>query len=275
MKNKIIATDLDRTLLPNGHHPVNKDAMKIFKNLLKERNFILVFVTGRNKELIERGIKKYSLPTPDFCVSSVGTVSYEIKNGKFFEIKEWQEFIKKHSKNFSCKKVRVLLKNLQIKEQPKKVNNPFKQSYFIKLDKNNESTLGKIKEILGKEMSDAEIVYSIDSKKNLGLVDVVPKFANKIHALKFLMKKLKVNSENILYAGDSGNDILPITSGLHSVLVKNASHDIKEAIQQIAKQKLIEKDVYIAKGSFEINGKVLNGNYVSGIIEGLNWIGWI
>lgn len=272
---KIIATDLDRTLIPDGNEPLSKSGMKIFKKILEKKKFKLVFVTGRNKGLILEGIKKYSLPKPDFCISSVGTIIYKYSGDKLEEIPGWKKEIKRNSKNFKIKKIKSSLKKIPIKEQPKKHLNEFKQSYFVKLNKNTESVVALVREKIEKSRVSAQVVYSVDHEKRVGLIDIIPKSADKVKALKFLTKKLKVKKENVVYAGDSGNDTTSLTSGLKAVLVKNASHDIKEAIIKISEEKKIKNKVYLAKGKFRFMGKNLNGNYVSGILEGLNHFDWI
>jgi len=274
-QRKIIATDLDRTLIPDGKAPLNKFAMKIFKDFVEKDKFYLVFVTGRNRELIEEGIKNYSLPRPDFCISSVGTIIYKYEKGRLIKLEDWQRNIKKSSKGFSAKKIKLALKGLPVTEQPKKNLNPFKESFYLKLNKNTEEIVEKVREKLSKKIPTAQVIYSIDHEKRVGLLDVIPKKATKLSALKFLTKKLKIKKENVLYSGDSGNDTLPLTSGFKSVLVKNASHDIREAVLQIAKEKKITKQVYPAKGNFKFNSKTFNGNYVSGILEGMKHFGFI
>ena len=68
-----------------------------------------------------------------------------------------------------------------------------------------------------------------------------------------------------VFAGDSGNDMPVLTSGLQSILVRNAEEDIKaEAIQSL-KRKGLEDKLYLAHGGF----LGMNGNYAAGVLEGL------
>jgi hypothetical protein len=53
---KILATDLDRTLLPNGRWPADPDAIKLFNELTKNHAVQVVYVTGRNLALSEDGV---------------------------------------------------------------------------------------------------------------------------------------------------------------------------------------------------------------------------
>jgi len=111
---------------------------------------------------------------------------------------------------------------------------------------------------------DTSVIFSIDETNNIGLLDIIPKNATKLSALEYIRKNNGYKKEDIVYCGDSGNDILPLTFGYKSILVRNAINEVKKAVKSICFEKNCTDALYIAKGY----GK-LNGNYVSGIIEGL------
>ena len=50
---KILATDLDRTLLPNGSWPPDPGAIDLFNELTERHGVFVVYVTGRNLALTE------------------------------------------------------------------------------------------------------------------------------------------------------------------------------------------------------------------------------
>jgi hydroxymethylpyrimidine pyrophosphatase-like HAD family hydrolase len=70
---KILATDLDRTLLPNGSWESDPGAIELFNELTQERDVLVVYVTGRNLELTEDAIKEFGVRYPDVLVGDVGT----------------------------------------------------------------------------------------------------------------------------------------------------------------------------------------------------------
>ena len=92
----------------------------------------------------------------------------------------------------------------------------------------------------------------------------MPRCAGKLCALSFIRKKSKIKAEEVLYSGDSGNDISLLSYMYKGVIVKNAA---KEVIEQV---KAKNSKVYVAKGKYG-----LNGNYSSGIIEGMVHFGWV
>ena len=63
---KILATDLDRTLLPNGSWPPDPGAIDLFNELTETHDVLVVYVTGRNLALTEDAIKEFGLFEKDF-----------------------------------------------------------------------------------------------------------------------------------------------------------------------------------------------------------------
>lgn len=268
---KIIATDLDRTLLPNGKDKLSKGSYELFNKLVKKNKIKLIFVSGRPKESILNSLKKYKIPKPLFCISNVGTIIYEYKKGRLVEYTSWTAFLEK-TKEFNDFKIKEKLKEIKdLTLQEKRYLNKFKVSSYLKNLKKKDIVLKEIKKKL--KNTSYTLIYSVDENTKLGLIDVMHKNANKIEALTYLIEKIKINKKNILVAGDSGNDFSMLLSGLKGVLVNNSSKDVKNQLKKQVRKKGLEKKVYFAKG-FEFESISLNGNYVSGIIEGAKNFGF-
>ena len=58
---KILATDLDRTLLPNGSWTPDPEAIDLFNELTEKNDVLIVYVTGRNLALTENAIKEFGV----------------------------------------------------------------------------------------------------------------------------------------------------------------------------------------------------------------------
>jgi hypothetical protein len=79
------------------------------------------------------------------------------------------------------------------------------------------------------------------------------------------MKQEQFSEENTVFAGDSGNDLDVLTSGLQAILVKNAMDEVrKEAIETLSDKQMLNR-LYLPEGNF----LGLNGNYAAGVVEGL------
>lgn len=264
---KILATDLDRTLIPNGKQKYDS-SLSLFKHLVKQNKIKLIYVTGRNLKLTNEAIKNYYLPKPDYLIANVGSRIYKYKNKKLITDKKWFNYLNKKTKTWDIKKFKKILKEVPgLKIQEKEKQDKYKLSYYVNLKKEKD-ILKKIKLDLGKISQDVKIIYSHDYPKKRGLLDILPKNATKIGAINFLVKELKIPKENIICAGDSGNDLQMLTSDYKTIIVKNANKKLKREIKKIRRSKQTIRNLYIAKNK-KIGKLKLNGNYVSGIIQGL------
>ena len=65
---KILATDLDRTLLPNGRWEGDSGAIELFNELTEKHPVRVVYVTGRNLRLTENAIREYGVRHPHVLI---------------------------------------------------------------------------------------------------------------------------------------------------------------------------------------------------------------
>lgn len=258
---KILATDLDRTLLPNGKEKYDKKTYTTFPEILKKNNISLVYVSGRRETQIKQAIKKYSIPKPEFVISMVGTKIHEYKRGKFVEVTAWQDELAKQWKNVNPNTILEVLKDIpEIWPQGKASSNLFKQSYYANVKTKRSAIKQKITRRLTKKNISFSFTYSIDAARNIAQIDIMPPRANKNEALKFLLKVLKIKKTDVMTSGDTGNDLAMLLGGYKSTLVGNAKDVVKKEYQQLAKEKRLRKKIFVA-----------NENYAAGILEGLEY----
>src|SRR5690606_36976731 len=122
----------------------------------------------------------------------------------------------------------------------------------------------------------ARIIYSFDELRGVGLLDVLPKNASKLHALQWLMNLCSISIDEVVFSGDSGNDLEVLASTIPAVLVANATDEVKALAQQLANQAGSSDQLYLAQGGFQ----GMNGCYSAGILEGIahyhpGTIGWM
>lgn len=262
---KIIATDLDRTLLPNGKQQYD-NSMNRFNDIIVNNNLKLIYVTGRNLKLVKDAMKQFNAPNPDYIIGDVGTKIYAKKSFLYIEDNGWIRHINSVTKNWDLASFKKELKGIEgLELQEKSKQNRFKLSYYIDDTSKSDDIVRIVKSKINKICSDTVIIYSIDETINQGLLDILPKKATKLTGIEYLRTKLRCEIDDIVYCGDSGNDILPLTFGYKSILVRNAIMQVKKEVKEKIKDK---SKLYIAKGT-----KDLNGYYVSGIIEGLHQFG--
>nr|VFK53041.1 MAG: hypothetical protein BECKTUN1418F_GA0071002_101612 [Candidatus Kentron sp. TUN]VFK53790.1 MAG: hypothetical protein BECKTUN1418E_GA0071001_101812 [Candidatus Kentron sp. TUN]VFK56497.1 MAG: hypothetical protein BECKTUN1418D_GA0071000_10484 [Candidatus Kentron sp. TUN] len=259
---KILATDLDRTLLPNGSWKGDDNAIDLFNELTKKHNVLVVYVTGRNLNLAEGAIKEYGVRYPDILCSDVGTCIRKYQNGEWTFDEGWVAHVKKASPKWDATAIKNAVAGIDgLIEQASEHQNQFKQSYDVDIAKKDE-ILKKVHELIEGRF-DEVIVYSFDSLDNKGLIDFLPASATKQTSLEYVAEEFQTEKSKVVFCGDSGNDIFPLTAGFSGVLVRNADDqlvtDVKKAVEKNPAIK-----AYFAKGDF----MGLSGYYTSGVIEG-------
>ena len=262
----MICTDLDRTLIPNGPEPETIYARRLFSQLVKKPKTVLVFVTGRHKELILDAIHNYDLPQPDFVISDVGSSIYKINHSDWKKLENWDEHIGKDWDGYSHESLHATLSDIkQIRLQECSKQNTYKLSYYVPLNIKTQQILAQISQRFSSNEIQVNLIWSIDEPSNIGLLDILPKRASKKHAIEFLMQQVGFSLQEVFFSGDSGNDISVMSSEVKSVLVANASDEVKKSAIEEANKHGQSDSLYIAKGNY----LGMNGNYCAGILEGI------
>lgn len=266
MTKLLLCCDLDRTVLPNGKQPESPEARPLFRALAKRPEVTLAYVSGRNKSLLVEAIDEYDLPVPDFAIGDVGTTIYEV-DGDAWSI--WDAWSDEIASDWSGREHDELASQfhridaLTLQEPTKQ--NTYKLSYYAPINTDHQALLADMQRRLDDIGVQASLIWSIDEAKAVGLLDVLPRHATKDHAIRFLMERKGFDEESTVFAGDSGNDMPALTSGLQAVLVRNAHADVRAEAMRLVRERNIQDRLYIAGG----NLLGMNGNYSAGILEGL------
>jgi hydroxymethylpyrimidine pyrophosphatase-like HAD family hydrolase len=103
---KILATDLDRTLLPNGSWPSDPGAIELFNELTKKCDVLVVYVTGRNLNLTENAIKEFGVRYPNILCGDVGTSIRKYENSEWKFDEGWVKQVRKESPGWDAMAIR-------------------------------------------------------------------------------------------------------------------------------------------------------------------------
>lgn len=258
----LLATDLDRTLLPNGSQPESPSARQRFHRLAARPEVKLAYVTGRHREWVEAAIAEYDLPRPDFVIADVGTRLYEIDAHDWRQMQDWQQAIATDWGGHSHAELAASVGDfpgLHLQEAVRQ--GACKLSYYTPPLIDPAELLSRLRQRLEASGARVNLVWSIDETTATGLLDVLPASASKLHALEFLRARLGISLDRTVFAGDSGNDMEVLISRIPSVLVANAQESVRaEAVAYADLAKL-----YLARGGL----LGMNGNYCAGILEGV------
>lgn len=262
----LLCTDLDRTLLPNGPQPESPQARSRFAVLAARPEVTLVYVSGRDRQLVTAAMNEYSLPTPDFVIGDVGTTIYEVHGGNWQPWPDWEAEIAPDWAGLEQHDIHRLLRDMaDLQAQEAAKQNRHKASFYVPLQADTESLSNDIHRRLDSAGIRAGLVWSIDEARDTGLLDILPAGASKQHAVSFLMQRKRFALADTVFAGDSGNDLPVLAGEIPAVLVANASPEVRHQALALAQAQGHADTLYIAQGDF----MGMNGNYTAGVLEGV------
>jgi hypothetical protein len=268
MKTILLCSDLDRTLIPNGAEDESPQARPLFAGLAAHPQLRLAYVSGRDKNLVKKAIVDFDLPEPDFVIGDVGTTLYHVDGNQWHMNQGWQHEIARDWNGHGHDDITALLADMNGKDfelQAPEKQNRYKISYYTDPSIDPRTLRQQVADILDNHQVAAHIIWSRDDAEQRGLLDILPRQANKLQAIRFLMADKAFEESNTVFAGDSGNDLDVLVSGLPAVLVKNAVDDVRQTALDRLAEAGIKNRLYLARGGFA----GMNGNYAAGVLEGL------
>lgn len=265
-KEILLCCDLDRTVLPNGHEPEDALARPLFARIAARPDVTLVYVSGRDRGLLQQAIDEYAIPVPDFAIGDVGTTLYHIEAGRWREEASWSAHIAEDWRGAPAMSLRECLRDLpELRLQEPEKQNRHKLSFYAAADLDADRLQECVRQRLSRQGFAANLIWSVDEMTHTGLLDILPARASKLHAIEFFMDLRGFSLGNTVFAGDSGNDLPVLASHIPSVLVRNAQAAVREQALALAREQNTLPALYLARGDFH----GLNGYYTAGVIEGL------
>ncbi|MCI5222646.1 MAG: HAD-IIB family hydrolase, partial [Candidatus Electrothrix sp. AR4] len=209
----LLCTDLDRTLLPNGPQPESPGARPAFFALLKNNGIRLVYVTGRSIRLTEEAVEQYRMPFPDILIADVGTTVCYREQGQWRHDMNWNKQLGRDWQQIDSRGIAELLRDLpglRIQEEDRQTR--FKLSYYVEAGADKSRLAHTISSNLKQRKFRATQIWSHDEMAEQELLDILPKSADKYQALQFLRRQMEYSLSEMLFAGDSGNDLEVLVS---------------------------------------------------------------
>jgi sucrose-phosphate synthase len=210
---KMIVSDIDYTLI--GNDDLLNDFINILNTVPNDIGFAVA--TGRSVDSAIDVLKENNVPLPEVIISSVGSEIYYNYKGKQIYSKGWDAHISHKWKRDRIVELLSGFDFLQLQEEHSQ--RKFKISYYTS---DNPEYIIEIKNLLMENKIQANIIFSHGQ-----YLDILPYRASKGKAIRYLAYRWNLSYENILVAGDSGNDREMLKGELLGVVVANHSPELE------------------------------------------------
>lgn len=222
-QRRILVTDIGGTITGDRKYSEIQDEINNLRQKMAQVQDVvtLVYSSGQNLQGILEKIEQYQLIVPDYVISSVGTEIHRMPGEH--PLDEWYQYIRPGFQREQI--VAYMAKNYPRYElQPGESQTPLKISYFV--EQASQEKLQELRQQMLKAQLPARLVYSADL-----YLDIIPERAGMGTSVKFLTDSLVLSPSQVFVCGDSGNDIDLFQYGFRGIVVANASHELKEAVE--------------------------------------------
>ncbi len=268
MKPRVLATDLDGTLIPLEGNLQNRRDLDVLRGHFEQDSVTLLYVTGRHLALIEDAMRQHNLPQPDWMIGNVGTAIYEKHPKGWSGLGSYEQHLGDLCGEMPAVRLKEIVSEfdgLTLQEDEKLSD--FKVSYDV--DQQQLSDLAaRIKDKLADLNAPWSLISSVDPFTGDGLIDLLPRGVSKAHAVQWWCEHLGWSPTEVVFAGDSGNDWAALTAGYHSIVVGNADRQLAERVRSDHEQKQWTDRLHLAEAV--ATSGVLEGCIRFGLISELD-----
>lgn len=247
---KLIATDMDGTLLKNHHEITQFTSETLIK--AHEQGIQIVVATGRPFQTVKQYMSQH--PYIDFFIINNGAAVYTNQNEDAViehafdgeTVKEILTFAATYTNDFEVHTKDAIYIHGKIRETFFKrfiSKNPINPPNILPLDDFNIFSQVPATKILLIEENQEKYEMLKEAIKSFGLfeinqsqisyIDINLKGISKGHALEELTNSLNISMEDVIAFGDQENDLTMISMAGFGVAMDNATPDVKKHAQHI------------------------------------------
>lgn len=260
--------DLDGTLAPYGEHRGSPEAPDFFSRLLARPEVRLAYVTGRTPFEAKEVIARHSLPKPHYLATDVGSTIERPTVDGYELVQPWWDTIGRDWPGVSAAQIIAHLASIPgLVPQEEEYQNKYKACFYADYDAPGDMLVNKVQSALLHLRIRSQVLWSRDSHRRTGFLDILPIGAGKLGAVRWLVNQERIPEDRVVFAGDAGNDFPVLSSGYRAVMPRNGEEDVlKKAHAHLEKKERgLSKRLYQAKGGF----LGMDGNVMGGVLEGL------
>ncbi|MCG5479897.1 HAD-IIB family hydrolase [Sinorhizobium alkalisoli] len=214
---RMLASDIDGTLL--GDEAAAERFRHTWHALNRDQRPLLVYNSARTADDMLSLVEAMLLPRPDYVIAGVGTVIADMRMPG-----PLQAFLEELGPPFEAQTIAAVMQSIEgAVPQPQLHQLPHKISWH--LADAPEAAITEIAGLFAASGLAVKLVYS--SRRDL---DIVPTAGGKGGALGWICRRLSIGLDEVVVAGDSGNDRemfeMPYVRG---VVVANALSELRDS----------------------------------------------
>lgn len=231
MRGFLFASDLDGTLIPPPGGEDWSAAVRSIRALRGSTGVFFAYMTGRHLELALEGVRSQGLPDPDRYVCDVGTSLHRPQGEGWRPDEPYRSLVRERFGGHDAAEVVEVLGGLDgIRPQAPSKQAEFKASFIV--EPGAADWRARVEEALERLGVPFHLVDSLDVAGEEVLLDVLPAGVSKGFALRHLQRELGFDRDRVVYAGDSGNDLDALLTGVRGILVGSAEAAVRDTLRR-------------------------------------------
>jgi sucrose-6F-phosphate phosphohydrolase len=263
-KRVLLASDMDGTVIPLEETPERMGEVDAFREAVEGTpDLTLAYVTGRDYPLAMKAIDLHRLPEPEILVCDVGTSVYHATPSGFVLDENYVRLMEEARGGLDVRDIRHAMAGVpELLLQPEERHTESKVSYHLSPGADHGAVLSSVQEVLDRLGARIQAVFSVGAPSGRGLLDLLPVGVAKDYAIRYLHDHTGVHPDQLIYAGDSGNDLAAMLTGFKVIVVGNATPGLKGELTRRGGELGILGRLYFAEGF-----------YAAGVMEGCRHFG--
>jgi len=241
-------------------------ALATFRRLSDTGKIEIIFVTGRHPSSVIGVISDEGLPIPQWIICDVGTTILRRVSGQpYHPIEAYVNHLDSIIGRFTISHLRSnITQHADLSLQEDEKQGRHKLSYYCDAAKLADH-VARIDSQIERLAAPYRTISSVDPFNGDGLIDLLPRGTDKSSALQWWANHRDASKEQIVFAGDSGNDFAALTSGFRAILVGNANRELAARVVDCHQQRNTTDLIYLATG--RATAGVLEGCIKFGIVS--------
>lgn len=251
----LLGADLDGTLIPNKASAADQGCLARtveLLNVLHEAKVPVAYFSHRNLSSARQIARTYRLPKPSWWSCSAGTELYDA-NG--LRDQGWFEQLGDKLDTAALRQILYDIRGLTLQYGAHQATHTLS---FHSRDQITDELKQAILMRAHRVDPNLHLTYSLEPRTNRGIVHLISGNGGKAAVMAYLADKSCLTLKQTCYAGDEGDDIQVLISGVRGIMVGNARRECRDLITRVRRDHP-DACAYVARQ-----------NYGDGIIEGLH-----